>query len=89
MQASGEERTAKLSEAETTLLEDGYVMPLYQQTISYHQRYCEGIRLEHSAKWNVLVCEAGKTNSYYIGLYNKKAEVFPAFFVILKKKMLW
>lgn len=34
MQASGEERTAKLSEAETTLLEDGYVMPLYQQTIT-------------------------------------------------------
>lgn len=34
MQASGEERTAKLSESETTLLEDGYVMPLYQQTIT-------------------------------------------------------
>lgn len=34
MQASGEERTAKLSEAETTLLEDGYAMPLYQQTIT-------------------------------------------------------
>ena len=33
MQASGEERTSKLNEAEKVLVDDAYVMPLYRNTI--------------------------------------------------------